>query len=712
MKYYLGGISASLFLVFAIFTLFSITGVNAEEGISVNPIGYENTIIVEFENNSDSKIKTVRMWPGGETTFESFKSEPGWGGGKYSDSKLIIFTATNTLNPGESVKFGLVTNEKIDGINWKVLDQNGNDIDSNKATILSISETTSDFIEDESEEVKQAKEEGGKLYGTKKFVPETIRVGSDVRLVGNGFGSEQNLKFYLDNTILKSINTDNDGNFLTTISIPDDYNIGTSEFLIKDESGNIQSSNVNIEQEKNRFLKTTKFEVSTIPTEIRYDENLTISGNAYPQTAVILQFEDVDRIIEKIRVVVADASGEWKYEENIERSENIGEKYVIIKNNQDKTTKNLQIQSDYLVEISTPTTRYSTGETINLIGNAEPSKNTVLWIKDVNETILHYDTFTTEVTGELNYEFTLDDRFSTGTYSIIVKQDNGSNATLFGVGQYPISSIITLMEKTNFSLNSQAILSIIGPSTSKLSIKILDSNDTIVITDSITTSSTGKSKYAVDLNGLSSGIYKASVSGSNIQDSVQFSVGLEAASGSISLIATKENYTPGESILVLGNTGSDSRITITLYDTNGKISSVTETFSDGSGNFSTNDIGIPINAELGDWKLTAHNRLDQASYQIKVSLPTDMGIILSIDSAEFTKGDIITIGGIAQSDFSRITINITDQDGILVATLETPITSDNTFSMPWTIPSTIGAGTYTITATDTVHSDSFEVFIQ
>ncbi len=165
MKYYLGGISASLFLVFSIFILFPITEVNAEEGISVNPIGYENTIIVEFENNSDSKIKTVRMWPGGEITFESFKSEPGWGGGKYSDGKLIIFTATNTLNPGESVKFGLVTSEKIDGINWKVLDQNDNEIDMGKAEIQLISETTSDFIEDESEEVEQAKEEGEKLYG-------------------------------------------------------------------------------------------------------------------------------------------------------------------------------------------------------------------------------------------------------------------------------------------------------------------------------------------------------------------------------------------------------------------------------------------------------------------------------------------------------------------------------------------------------------------
>ena len=58
------------------------------------------------------KIKTIRIWLGGDKSFKSFKTEPGWGGGKYSDSKLLIFTVTNTLNPGESVKFGLTTNEK------------------------------------------------------------------------------------------------------------------------------------------------------------------------------------------------------------------------------------------------------------------------------------------------------------------------------------------------------------------------------------------------------------------------------------------------------------------------------------------------------------------------------------------------------------------------------------------------------------------------
>ena len=100
-RYSTTAILISVLLVFSIFTLISISEVNAAEVISVNAKGYENTIIIEFENESTSKIKTIRMWSGGEVAFTSFKSEPGWGGGKYSDSKLLIFTATNTLNPGE-----------------------------------------------------------------------------------------------------------------------------------------------------------------------------------------------------------------------------------------------------------------------------------------------------------------------------------------------------------------------------------------------------------------------------------------------------------------------------------------------------------------------------------------------------------------------------------------------------------------------------------
>jgi hypothetical protein len=711
-KYSVGGIFISLLLVFSIFTLFSISEVNADEGISVNASGYENTIIIELENDGESKIKTVRIWPGGEITFESFKSEPGWGGGKYSDGKMIIFTATNTLNPGKSVKFGLVTSEKIDGINWKVLDQNDNNIDTGKTAIKLISQTSSGFIEEESKEVEQAKETGDQLYGTKKFIPEKIRIGSDVRLVGNGFGSDKDLKLYLDSTILKSVNTDKQGNFLATISIPDNYDVGTSEFIIKDESGNIQSTNINIDESKNRFLKSAKFDVTNIPAEVRYEETLSISGNAFPQTAVILSFEDSNRVLEKTRVVVANSNGEWIFEEKIDRSENLGEKFIIIDNNNNRTTKNIDLKSDYLMEISTSAVKYDTGDTIIITGNGEPSQNTTLLIKDQEDQIIHYDVFTSQNDGSLNYEFIVDDTISTGTFVVIMQQENGSDAILVGVNKYPTTSVVALMEKTNFTLNSNAILNIIGPASSKLSIKILDSNDNIELTDSITTSSTGKSKYAINLEGLSSGIYRAVVGVTNIQDSVKFSVGLESGSGPISLISIKENYSPGESILILGNTGSDARLTLTLYDPNGNVSSSTESFSDSSGSFSTSGIGIPVNAELGIWKITAHSRLDTKSIDINVSVPTQKGITLELMSTEFTTGETVAITGIAQSDSGRLQVTITDEDNTIIEELETPITSDGTFSLPWVIPSVMEIGTYTITVSDAVNSDSIEIFIQ
>ncbi|MBS1260429.1 MAG: hypothetical protein MAG473_00752 [Thaumarchaeota archaeon] len=711
-RYSTSGIFISVLLVFSIFTLISISEVNAAEVISVNAKGYENTIIIEFENESTSKIKTIRVWAGGEVTFTSFKSEPGWGGGKYSDSKLLIFTATNTLNPGESVKFGLVTVEKVNAINWKVLDRNDNNIDKGKISIQVISETSSDIIEEESKEVEQAKETGGELYGTKKFIPEKIRSGSDVRLVGNGFGSEKNLKLYLDSTILKSVITDKQGNFLTTISIPDTYNVGTSEFIIKDESDNIQTTSINVEEPKNRFLKASKFEVHSVPAEIRYEETLTISGSAYPQSAIIIAFENNERVLEKTRVVSANANGEWVFEETIERTDDLGEKFVIFKNNQNKTTKSLIVKSDYLIQMSTSAIRYNSGETVTITGTAEPNSDTTIWVKNENKKIVYYDIFTSGVDGSLNYEFATDDTFSSGTYTVIIKQETGSDAALFGIGQYPTSVIITLMEKTNFEINSKAILSIVGPASSSLSISVLDSNDNIKITDSITSSSVGKNKHAIDLDGLDSGVYRAVVSSINIQDSVRFSIGLESSSGPISLVSTKTNYSPGESVFVIGNTGKNARIIITLFDPSGNVSAITETFSDSTGSFSTTDIGIPSDGALGNWKVTAHNRLDNNNVEINVSIPTGKSLTLQIEETQFSIGDIIIIKGIGQSDANRLGIQITNESDEVVESLHTPITSSGTFYLPWTVPTGFDTGTYTITVSDDENSSSFEIFIQ
>ena len=332
-----------LLAVVSILVVLPSSEITAAETISVNAKSLDNTILVEFSNspNNTSEIKTVKVWLGGDKTFKSFKTESGWGGGTYSDGKLLVFTAVDSLKSGESVKFGLITNVKVTGINWKVLDQNDNEIDKRKTTIQEIAHTTPSFIEEESEAVEQAKETGSALYGTKKFIPEKLRVGSDIRLAVNGFGADKELKLYLDTTILKSVNTDEQGNFLTTISIPDSYNVGTSEFIIKDEDGNLQTTNVNIGEANNRFLKSSKFEVSNIPVEVNYDETLIISGKAYPKTAVVLAFEDSNRVLEKIRVVTANSNGEWNFEKAISSDDSLGERTIIIRNDFKNTQNNV-----------------------------------------------------------------------------------------------------------------------------------------------------------------------------------------------------------------------------------------------------------------------------------------------------------------------------------------------------------------------------------
>jgi len=156
-RYKLSGVFASVLLIFSIFTLLSISEVNAEKEIFVNAEGYQNTIIIEFENESASKIKTIKMWLGEDATFKSFKVESDWG---YTpNSNLVVFTATNTLNPGESVKFGLITNEKATGINWKALDQNDNEIDKRKTSIQEISHTTPSLLKRKAKRLSKPKKQ-------------------------------------------------------------------------------------------------------------------------------------------------------------------------------------------------------------------------------------------------------------------------------------------------------------------------------------------------------------------------------------------------------------------------------------------------------------------------------------------------------------------------------------------------------------------------
>ncbi len=115
---------------------------------------------------------------------------------------------------------------------------------------------------------------------------------------------------------------------------------------------------------------------------------------------------------------------------------------------------------------------------------------------------------------------------------------------------------------------------------------------------------------------------------------------------------------------------------------------------------------------LGSWKITAQSRLDSKSIDIQVSVPTGKNVTLQMEETDFSIGDTIIIKGVAQSDYSRLEVKITNASDEVVVSLATPLSSSGGFYLPWTVPGGFDAGVYTITVSDNVNSSSFEIFIQ
>jgi len=612
-----------ILLAVSFFTSFAILEGNAMENISVSAKGFENTIIFEFKNGEQNtaKIKTINIWLASGDSFKSFKTESGWSGKTYGDGQGLTFSTSELLNPGESVKFGAVTNKKTGIITWKAVDENENQIGPAKTEIVEISQTTvvteSETVEDESIE-----QTGDDLYGTKTFIPENLRVGSNMRVVGSGFSSDQTHQFYLNDEFLKSTDSDGQGNFITTIKIPDSVDAGISEFKIMNEAGNSQISSVIINDQKNRLIKeghtSHEFKITNMPQNVNLDETLSIAGQGHPTGAVMISIKN-QGVLETIQVVDIGVDGEWNFERSISSDDSLGERTVIIRNGFKNTQNSIDFVTNEVFSISVFTATTDSGDAFILTGTAQPNKDLALSIKNPNDTIVRFDILTIDESGEIKYEFPYTQSFTEGTYVLTATQDNVTQVSLFTLGTESYDRVIVYLEKMNFFANSKAGVTVLGPPSTEFTLDILDYGDNKKFSTLVKTNSVGSTSFVVDLTGYSSGVYKAVVSNPLYQDTAKFSVGLSSGSGNISFSSTKLQYSGGDNILIIGNAGANSILNISLIDPNGKMVTKFEIFTDKEGTFSTDMLGIPSNAVDGMWKIKAQSGLDQKEIIITVS---------------------------------------------------------------------------------------------
>ena len=592
--------------------------------ISVDAESLDNTIIIEFtqETTDGTEIQKINVWVSKDNSFTSFKTESGWAGAKYGNGQGILFTASlgNELKSGESIKFAFKTDKKATGINWKATAVTGFEVGKGKVAPKEVSQ---DLPNIPTQESPASESETIQISGDKiKFIPEKIRAASSERLVGNGFNPNEVLQLFLNDTLLESIKTDQNGNFITTLNIPATTKIGINDFQIKRQDGVYESTKLKINDALNRFYDTEhRFGITTSPDTVKLEDMLTISGTAKAQSGVIFSFND-GNVLEKKHVVITDSAGKWSYDKTVSSDTLVGVKSLVIENEQKRVLRNITITSDFVLQMTTLSDQYDTGDTATITGTTEANQELTLTVIDPKSVTVLFDTIQADENGKFEYKFTVTSTFTSGTYAVIAKTpNNNSEAIIFGIGSASTDKIVILLDQLNFQTTADLTLRVVGPASSTLSVQIIDASDKITVTKTIITNSAGNGQITLDLNGYKSGVYRAVVSHASIEDIAQFSVGLQTGTGEITLSTTKSSYQPGEEILVIGKTAnSNSILFLSLVNPNGEKYSEIEIFSDKNGQFTTQLIRVPLNATPGEWTIEANSRLDTASTTIDIEI--------------------------------------------------------------------------------------------
>ena len=245
-----------------------------------------------------------------------------------------------------------------------------------------------------------------------------------MRLVGNGFSSEQTLQFYLNDESLKSVKSDVQGNFITTIKIPDTVDVGLNSFKIVNELGSSQVSNVVILEQKNRLIKTgevvQEFTINPITESITLDDTLSISGIGKPSSPVLISIKN-DDVFESVKVVMIGVDGKWNFQKPITTDDELGDRTIIIRNDFEETSKDISIVTSQLFTISVFTTTTDLGDAFVLSGSAIPNNDLVLSIKNPQDDAIRFDILKIDESGEIKYEFPIS-TYINGTYVLRATQ--------------------------------------------------------------------------------------------------------------------------------------------------------------------------------------------------------------------------------------------------------------------------------------------------
>jgi len=695
------GMFLSLILVFTLSVILLPFYSYAEGTVIVESTSFEKSTIIEVTNDGAKEIHSFRIWLSSEFNFDSFKTESGWVGEK-TPQGVIIFTSKEPVNSGESVKFGVKTNASKPGINWKAIDQKGEQIEIGKSMPNDLSDRVSTS--------SITKSTGVLENSSFRIIPDKPNAGSTIRVTGDDFGESQQFEFFINTKKLGSFSTDNTGHFITTFEIPEDQKTERVDFVVRDQKGQEKKVSLRLGEGGTQLPSSeiVKLTVKGIPEVMHRGDFLEIFGTAQPGGAVTASIRGPSGEIVNTRTAEVDAKGTWKLAEPIivPLDTPFGRYTADVTDGRETISPTWTVETSKVILIAPTSIKFEPGETLKFNGTALPDQSIELVLEDPLGEQKISDIFPVDSSGIVKFEYrTVANVDREGTWTLIATQGKYKELIYTGLGELPSIPVNMEFDKLNYKPTEKAIITMTGKSSQVLNLLIIDPSDKPKGAEiPITLGPDGRGTYSLDLKGYSSGVYSAILSKGSAKSTEVFTVGLQSGSGEIKIGTTKLSYEPGESILVLGTTKPNTLLTLTMLDANGNAVKTIEAFADKHGKVTEDSFRIPSNAKQGLWKINAKSGSNFATAEIEIITLKKEGLIILVEDSQSIQGvgKALTIRVLGAQQTVNIQI-ISDEDEI-IEELAFPASKEGKIIQPWIIPPGTEPGTYTFKAKDAYNS--------
>ena len=695
----------SIFLISSLVLVSSVQNSFADEVIATS-LGFEDSTILELKSSrgNEANINSVRIWLSEDNEFKSFKTEQGWMGKKQLNG-VIEFTTQNNIKPGESVKFGIKTLENNPIINWKALDPTG-EVVSTASTKITIKDP------DGNTELNKPKIVSIKDESIFRLIPEKPISGSDFRVVGENFVPDQTLDFYIGNNLQKSITIDSDGKILFTSQVPVTKNDERTEFILRDSGGKEKTISIRIPNLENREIPDEiKLSLASTPQQVKRGETIKLTGMGTPNTTLTITSKQPDGDILAINTIQTGFDGKWSFDNLFSPEIDLGMVSIEIDDGKNIALRNIEVITAKVINVVSVDTMIQPGNTIVFAGEAIPNQEMSVIIEDSIGAEIFSRTINVGESGVVNFNVEIPRGSVEGTYVLLAFQGEEEGVSTFGVGQEPEPILILRPLKLNFPAGENAKVSIQGPVNSQISIILIDSGDREKFSESINLGPDGKEIYEINTDDLATGAYTLNGKRGESSGSAVFTVGLSTGSGAITIQTTKSEYSQGEQILILGNTGSiNVLLDITIKDPNGTVVKKIGTFSDRFGVFKIDNFRIPSDGENGMWTINAKSGGNFKETTFNVAGDRDE-LIIFLDKGSYEKKELVNISGDGARMSSTVTIKILNSEGIQVDELNITAKSNGQFATIWSIPLELEGGEFEIIADDGSTNSSIKFII-